>query len=158
VAAALILPSGTGGPTVVEAAQLSDLPATQERVPIDPANPAVLAEGVEGVPFPNLRPEFGWQPAGSRTDELDGRSTTTVFYEKDGNTLAYTIVGGDALDAPDGTVIRAEGTPVTVFQDGGRLVATWEREGNTCVLSGDGVEQAKLAELAGWTGKGALSF
>jgi hypothetical protein len=45
-----------------------------------------------------------------------------------------------------------------VFSADGRLVATWERDGNTCVLSGEGVDEAKLAELAGWKGKGAVAF
>jgi|SRR5215218_4091188 len=144
-----------GGPTVEEAAAFATAPPT---APAPAAQGAELDLSQDGLAFPAWVEKFGWEASGARTDELDGRSATTVFYTKDGKTLAYTIVGGDALDAPDGTVIEAEGTPVTVFEDGGRLVATWEREGNTCVLSGDGVDEAKLAELAGWTGKGALAF
>jgi hypothetical protein len=152
LAAVLVAP---GGPTVEDAAAFASNPPT---APAPPAEGAALDLTEGGVAFPAWTKTFGWEATGSRTDELDGRSTTTVFYEKDGKTLAYTIVGGDALDVPDGQVIDAEGTPVTVFDDGGRLVATWEREGQTCVLSGDGVEAAKLAELAGWSGKGALAF
>ena len=70
--------------------------------------PAVLAEEVEGVPFPNLRPEFGWRPAGARADELDGRDTRTVFYERRGERIGYTIVAGDAIDPPE------DSTPSTV--------------------------------------------
>jgi hypothetical protein len=144
-----------GGPTVEDAAAFATAPPT---APAPAAQGAELDLSQDGIAFPAWAEKFGWEATGSRTDELDGRSTTTVFYTKDGNTLAYTIVGGDALDAPDGTVIEAEGTPVTVFSDDGRLVATWERDGNTCVLSGAGVDEAKLAELAGWTGKGAVTF
>lgn len=144
-----------GGPTVEDAAAFATAPAT---APAPAADGALLDLTQDGIAFPAWTEKFGWEATGARTDELDGRSTTTVFYEKDGKTLAYTIVGGDALDVPDGTVVNAEGTPVTVFQDGGRLVATWERDGNTCVLSGEGVDQAKLAELAGWKGKGAVAF
>jgi hypothetical protein len=144
-----------GGPTVEDAAAFATAPPT---APAPAAEAAELDLSQDGLAFPAWTEKFGWEATGSRTDELDGRSTTTVFYEKDGKTLAYTIVGGDALDVPEGTVVEAEGTPVTVFSDDGRLVATWERDGNTCVLSGDGVDQAKLAELAGWTGKGALAF
>ena len=39
LAAVLVLPSGSGGPTIVEAAQLSVLPATQPSAPVDPAIP-----------------------------------------------------------------------------------------------------------------------
>jgi hypothetical protein len=141
-----------GGPTVEDAAAFATAPAT---APAPPAQGAELALQQDGIPFPAWTEKFGWEATGSRTDELDGRATTTVFYEKDGKTLAYTIVGGDALDVPDGDVIEVKGTPVTVFDDDGRLVATWERDGNTCVLSGDGVDAAKLAELAGWVPQGA---
>jgi hypothetical protein len=153
LAAVLVAPSGA--PTVEDAAAFAASPAT---APAPAAEGATLDLSQDGIAFPAWVEKFGWEATGSRTDELDGRSTTTVFYEKDGKRLAYTIVGGDALDVPDGTVINAENTPVTVFEDDGRLVATWERDGNTCVLSGEGVDEAKLAELAGWTGKGALAF
>jgi hypothetical protein len=152
---AVVLAAPGGAPTVEDAAAFATAPAT---APAPAAEGALLDLSQDGVAFPAWTEKFGWEATGSRTDELDGRSTTTVFYEKDGKTLAYTIVGGDALDVPDGTVIEAENTPVTVFEDDGRLVATWEREGQTCVLSGAGVDEAKLAELAGWTGKGALAF
>ena len=93
------------------------------------------------------------------TGEIDGREATTVYYEKEGKTLAYTIVSGDALDTPDDTTtIEVEGTPVEVFRADGTPAATWERDGHTCVLLGDGVEDAKLAELAGWRAKGGIPF
>ena len=82
-----------------------------------------------------------------------------MYYEKEGKTLAYTIVGGDALDTPDGKTVTVEGTPVELFRtDDGRPAATWERDGHTCVLAGAGVPDAKLAELAGWKGLGAVEF
>ena len=37
---------------------------------------------------------------GTRTDEIGGRKTRTVFYEKDGKRIAYTIVDGDPLSTP----------------------------------------------------------
>jgi hypothetical protein len=82
-----------------------------------------------------------------------------VYYEKDGETIAYTIVGGDALEGPERSVaVQAEGTPVRLFAVDGVPTATWEREGHTCVLTGAGVEPEILAELAGWKGKGAVAF
>ncbi len=144
-----------GGPTVEDAAAFATAPPT---APAPAAEGALLDLAQDGIAFPAWAEKLGWEATGARTDEIGGRSTTTVFYAKDGKTLAYTIVGGDALDAPDGTVVEAEGTPVTVFQAGARPVATWERHGSTCVLSGEGVDRAKLAELAGWTGQGAVAF
>ena len=47
---------------------------------------------------------------------------------------------------------------MTVFSNDGRLVATWERDGRTCVLAGAGVPDDKIAALAGWTGLGAVQF
>ena len=112
-----------GGATVEDAAALATAPAT---APAPAAAGALLDIQQDGIPFPAWVEKFGWEATGSRTDELDGRSTTTVFYEKDGKTLAYTIVGGDALDVPDGTgSLNAEGTP------GGRCRGTaagsWRR-------------------------------
>lgn len=157
--AALVLPSGTGGPTVVEAAQLAELPATQPGAAVNPANPAVLAEEVEGVPFPNLRPEFGWRPAGTRADELDGRDTRTVFYERRGERIGYTIVAGDAIDPPeDSTPSTVNEVDLSSLAEDGREIVTWLRGGRTCVLSGEGVSAAELRELAAWKGEGAVPF
>ena len=44
-----------------------------------------------------------------------------------------------------------------IFPAEGKLAATWEREGHTCILIGDGVPDAKLAELAGWQARAAPS-
>jgi anti-sigma factor RsiW len=157
--AVLVLPSGTGGPTVVEAAQLAELPATEQRVPVDPANPAVLTEDVEGIPFPNLRPEFGWRAAGARSDELEGRETRTVFYERRGQRIGYTILAGDAIDPPeDATPSVLSDVDLNSLDDDGREIVTWLRGGLTCVLSGEGVSPAELRELAAWKGEGTVPF
>ena len=145
-----------GAPTVEEAAAFASAPATG---PAPAANGPLLAVEQDGLPFPAWAEKFGWEATGTNTGEIEGREATTVYYEKDGNTLAYTIVGGDALDVPDGTTtIEAEGTAVHIFDADGRPAATWERDGNTCVLVGDGVPNEKLAELAGWQAKGEVPF
>jgi len=145
-----------GGPTVRDAAAFAVAPAA---APAPPADGALLELSQDGVAFPAWGEKFGWQATGSRTGELDGRPATTVYYERDGKTLAYTIVGGEALGAPDdSTALQAEGTPVAVFTADGRPAAAWERGGHTCVLVGEGVSGATLAELAGWKGKGAVAF
>ena len=66
-----------------------------------PAGSKVLKERVADVRFPNYFGKFGWKAVGTRTDEIKGRATRTVFYEKDGRRIAYTVVSGAALDEPD---------------------------------------------------------
>jgi anti-sigma factor RsiW len=143
---AVVLSVGPGGPTVAEAAQLADRP------PSEPAPPPVgdsdtrLALDVEGVAFPDLLRSFGWRPVGARRDKLDGRNTTTVFYEKDARRIAYVIVAGSALPRPSG----AEGTTrgdvlYQTLRVDGRPVVTWRRAGRTCVLIGTASPDELLA-------------
>jgi hypothetical protein len=144
-----------GGPDVetVVAAALRPPVATVMPVGVESR---VLREQVEGVPFPNYAGKFGRSATGQRTDEFDGRTTRTVFYEGD---VAYTIVGGQALDEPDGAqTATREGTRLRTFTDQGRTVVTWRRRGHTCVLSSRTVPQATLLELAAWRGQGAIPF
>jgi len=157
---AVVLAGPSGGPTLQEAAAFGAQPASGPAPESLPPQPKLLAADQDGVRFPEWGAKFGWTATGTRRGDVDGRDATTVYYEKEGKTLAYTIVGGDALDAPDDApTIDAEGTPVKVFRtDDGRPAATWERAGHTCVLAGAGVPNAKLAELAGWKGLGAVAF
>src|SRR5262245_4278209 len=96
-----LLPSSSGDPTVVEASRLTTRPAT-ESIAVAPSNPKLLAASVEGVPFPSWTKEFGWRQTGTRADRLDGRASRTVFYERNGRRIAYTIVSGDGIHAPAG--------------------------------------------------------
>jgi hypothetical protein len=159
-AAAVVLAvvfAGPSGPTLQDAAAFG---AQGPAGPPPAAEGKLLAAEQDGVVFPEWGAKFGWKTTGIRKGEVDGRDATTVYYEKQGKTLAYTIVGGDALDAPDDAkTVTAEGTPVKLFRtDDGRPAATWERADHTCVLAGAGVPDAKLAELAGWKGLGAVEF
>jgi hypothetical protein len=157
--AVLVLPSGTGGPTVVEAADLSGLPATQPSVPVDRANPKLLDAEVDGVPFPNLHAEFVWDQEGKRSDELDGRHTVTVFYERDGQRVGYTIVSGDPIDPPaDSRASTQNGVELHTAARDGQSIVTWLRGGRTCVISGKGVSAKDLREVAAWKGDGAVPF
>ena len=94
----LLLPGGAGGPSVVEASELGTLPPTQPAP--EPGRPKLLDTSAFGLPFPDWAEKFGWEPSGRRVDEIDGRRAVTVFYEKEGREIAYTIVSGDALPAP----------------------------------------------------------
>ena len=125
VALVLVLVIG-GGPAVDDVFALGARPATA---------PAAAGEQVDGLTFPQPK---GWRAVGARRDVLDGRETRTVFYEKAGQRIAYTIVARPAL---------ADGHRVLVA--GGRRAFSWPREGRTCVISG-AVDTAVLRKAAAW--------
>jgi hypothetical protein len=80
----------------------------------------------------------------------------TVFYEKQGQRIAYTIVSGKPLDVPSGAApSRRQGIDLHALALDGRQVVTWERLGYTCILSGD-LDRPTLLKLASWKGKGAV--
>jgi hypothetical protein len=159
VLAVFLIPAGGGDPGVDAAAELGTRPADAPAPAALAATPALLDAGVEGVAFPAWDDEFGWRATGQRADDLDGRDTRTVVYEKEGARVAYTIVSGDALDDPDGArELTRDGVELRQFTSDGRPVVTWLRDGHTCVLSGEGVDEDTLAKLAVWKGGGAVSF
>jgi hypothetical protein len=156
LAAVLVLPGGApGGPSVVEAAALGQRPAV-EPAP-RPATDKLLDRQAAGLPFPDWSQKFGWRATGARTDTLDGRRMTTVFYAKGAQRIAYTIARGAALDAPDGSDRVVEGTRVRLVRARQPAFVTWQRRGHTCVLSGT-ADPGTLRKLAGWKGKGAVEF
>jgi hypothetical protein len=157
--AVALSPGGGERPSVVAAAGLSDLPATTASVAVDPDNPKLLDVAADGVPFPNFEGEFGWRQAGDRGDELGGRRARTVFYERGGRRIGYTILAGAPIDPPPGSrTQRIDGVAFVSTDDGGQRIVTWLRDGHTCVLAGHAVSHAELVELASWTGKGSVPF
>ena len=152
----LVLSLGTGltvEDTLAAATKPSQAPAAT-----DPANGKLLREQVDGVRFPDFAAKFGWQAVGVRTDEIDGRSMRTVFYERDGEQIAYTIVEGEQLPWPEVEPAVRDGVKLRTFEANGRTVVTWLRDGRTCILSGEGVDGETLDELAAWKGQGAVGF
>ena len=146
-------------PTVDAAAALAQKSPTRPAPGPVPDTPQLLQEEVEDVSFPNYSAKFGWKPAGARDDDPSGRGATTVYYDKGGRSIAYTIVSGDALDPPaDAPATTRGGTEYRTFREGDRTVVTWERGGQTCVISGRGVKPAELLALADWRGQGAIRF
>ncbi len=128
-------------------------------VAVDPGQPALLQEEQDGVRFPNYEGKLGWSAEGTRTDEIEGRDTRTVFYRHEGRDVAYTIVSGEMLEWPeDAAKTVRDGVEMRTFKDGDRTVVTWRREGRTCVMSGEDVPTETLVELAAWKGQGAVSF
>jgi hypothetical protein len=160
LAVVLVLPGALSGSLSVQDAAAY---ATKQPTAAAPATlagtPQLLREDVGGVPFPNYAAKFGWKPVGARHDSGDSRDATTVYYEKNGRTLAYTIVSGDALSKPgDADLRRRSGAEYRVFRTGNRTAVTWERGGHTCILSAEHAGASELVALADWRGKGAIPF
>jgi hypothetical protein len=156
VALALVLATG-GGPTVPDAAAFASRDATAPPPPPYPGHPTLLHLETEEIPYPSWQRAFGWKAVGRRTDRLDGHEARTVFYVRGGERIAYTIVGGKALQKPDNAdrTVR-KGTELQTLKADGRLVVTWRREGHTCVLSG--ANRRELLRLAAWKGGGTVPY
>jgi hypothetical protein len=147
-------------PTAVEAHGLSARGPDGPAPPVQAQRPELLAAELDGVAFPRWEPEFGWRAYAGRSDELGGRETETVFYEHEGHSIAYTIVSGDPLEAPQGArhVERNGVELATARDDHGHDIVVFERGGKTCVLSGHVEHRSTLLELAAWQGGGRVGF
>jgi anti-sigma factor RsiW len=124
--AAIVLMVASGGPGVADVIDAALLPATADAAP---------REQIDGLTFPEYE---GWRATGVRTDEIAGRATRTVFYERDGMRIAYTIVERPAL--PGGEHKR-------LLTIDGRRAVQWNKAGHTCLISGH-VDDATLLDLA----------
>jgi hypothetical protein len=118
-----------------------------------------LAAAVDGVTFPYWSAHFGWRATGQRTDNVDGREITTVFYGNErGKRVGYAIVAGSTPPPVTGGVVsRRDGTPYRLLTVKGVAVVAWTREGHLCVISGRGVEGATLLRLASWNDERSVS-
>ncbi len=148
---ALALPGGPGGPSVSQAAALALKGAVQGAPAADPRDPnARLKLNVRAVYFPNWGWSFGWKVVGERRDSFYGRTAVTVYYRRGSQTVAYTILDLPALRQPSASVTRLSGVNFRTLHLSGRIVVTWRRNGQTCVLSGAGVSPRVLQTLASW--------
>ena len=156
---ALVLPAGTpAAPSLAQAASVGTLPPNQGPPP--PASPTLLAYTQDGVPFPRWGHQFGWVAVGARQSKVKGREASTVYYynPKTDRRTAYTILGGKALEPPNGAPHRTiKGTTFYLAPVNGKRVVTWDRAGHTCILQGT-APPPKLFELASWRGNGTLPF
>lgn len=141
--------TGSGGPSVVEAAQLAVKPPN-ELAPAASAGGSELTAAVQGVTFPDFARSFGWSSSGERHGRLGGRDATVVYYVKGGRGLAYAIVAGPALPRPpDARTTTLGGVQFQTISVDGRLAVTWRRAGHTCVLIG-AASRAEMLTLASW--------
>ncbi len=156
LAIALLLPGGSpGAPSLSEAASLATRGPAMAAPAADPDQPGKLETLIDGIYFPDWSPKFHWRASGQRTDTINGRRAVTVYYDWKGHRLAYTIVGSPALNTPTARVTTLRGVELHTLTMGGRLVVTWKRGNNTCVLSATGIPAAKLQKLAAWEGSAA---
>ena len=153
VALAFALPNGSGGPSVVQAANLSQLAPTGRAPEVSSVHDDLLTATESGVPYPNWQRSFKWQAVGVRTGTLAGRHVTTVYYQRRRSRIGYTIVSGAPLSGSSSwqTVNRA-GVVLHVHRSGSLTIVTWERGSHSCVLSGRHVRAASLMRLASWHG------
>jgi hypothetical protein len=156
LAVALLLAGRSGEPWVAQAIDFGGEPPEAGAPSADPDNPALLGQRGAGLPYPNLEPNFHWRASGVRSDELEGRRATTVFYEKDRRSVAYTITGGEPLAPPESRATVVNGIRFTTFRENGVSGVTWLRRGRTCILTSRTLDRRALLELAAWTGKGAV--
>lgn len=115
------------------------------------------------IPDPGPRDGFAdfaarahWEPSGAREDAIEGRTASTVFWDRAGRRVAYTAVSGDPVDAPPDTRRTGRrGVLLRSFDVGGRTVVTWDENGHTAVISAIGISRAALYNLAGGRTRGS---
>jgi hypothetical protein len=135
-------------PSALAAVRLGGRPATAPAP--DAGGPGLLRAAVDGVSFPRWT-KLGWKPTGAREDTIAGRETMTVFYEKEGKRVAYTIVGGKPLTVPaEARGARRGGKEYALLATPRGSAVTWLEDGQTCVLAGKDVSPAVLLKLASW--------
>ena len=152
VAIAVGLGGGGSAPTVsfsqaaASTLRAATLPAPGE----SQAHHAQLAVAVNGVPFPYWNERFGWRSTGSRTDRVDGRPVTTVFYaDSSGRRIGYAILAGTPVPRiAGGVIVWRGGVSYRLLTENGAAVVTWLREGHLCLVSGRCVSSATLLRLA----------
>ena len=121
IAAVVILVSGgSTAPTVPVAARFALASATLPAPAVDPNQAKNLALAAAGIPFPAWGPQAGWTANGARTDTVDGRKITTVFYTgRNGGRIGYAITNGAPLTGVHGETVTRDGVRFTLQHSGG---------------------------------------
>ena len=157
---ALALPGDIApGPTIVDVADLSRLPATEPAPARSRTRPQLLEASVGAIAYPYWAGRFGWRATGMRTDRLGDRQVTTVFYESGARRVGYSIVAGRRIAPPVATTDRiVDGMRLRSFLANGRPVVTFLRGELTCVVSGRYVDADTLFAMTAWRGGGQVRF
>jgi hypothetical protein len=155
---ALVLTGAPSGPTVADAARLAASPPTGPAPTRLDGSRSKLDIEMDGVVFPDLARAYGWKPVGVRRDEVNGRATTVVYYEKGGKRIGYAVLAGSAISQPSGAhTVNRRGIRFDSLEVDGHPTVTWQRLGHTCVLTG-AASPSELLRLAGWHGGGTLRY
>ena len=159
LALVLVLPGAvSGGPSVATAAALAEKPPTGP-APGMTATPQLLDESVDDVPFPNYAAKFGWNPAGSaRTTPRAATRRRSSTRRTASGSATRSSRATPSIRPTDARTVTIDGVDLRLFEQDGRNVVTWERDGHTCVLSGEHVSPYELLVLAAWRGKGSIPF
>jgi hypothetical protein len=149
---AVSLSGGSSTLSVRDASALTLKHATTGPPAESPENRRVLTAAVDGVAFPYWGERFGWRSTGARSDHVDGRDITTIFYaNRHGQRIGYSIVAGTAPAQMSGGVVSTrDGTPYRLLTVNSVAVVSWLRNGRLCVVAGRGVGGATLLRLASW--------
>lgn len=155
IAIAVGLDGGGGSPTLSlrQAAAPTLRAATLPAPPESGTDHAALTAAVDGVRFPYWGERFGWHSTGTRSDQIGGRSVTTVFYaDAAGRRIGYAILAGTpAPRISGGKVSWQGGVQYRLLTENGASAVVWQRDGHLCVVSGHGVPGATLLRLASWS-------
>jgi hypothetical protein len=145
VVVALVLAlGGAGAPSIAQAAALALRPPTAPApAPDSQAPQRLLSARVGDLHFPNWTAPQGWRSSGQRSDRIDGRDVTTVYYTNGSQTIAYSIVAAPAL-----TGLNTHGEAYATMRQHGRTVVVWQERNHTCVLSSVSVPTQGLWRLA----------
>jgi anti-sigma factor RsiW len=128
--------SGSGTPSISEAAQLALKSPTHVAPSADPRDRSLLQARFAGITFPDYR-KFRVSASGERADRLGDRDVRTVYYRLgDGASMSYSVVDGLPLPLPDSArLVVFEGVEMHTFRDRSLQVVTLVRRGRTCVLA-----------------------
>jgi hypothetical protein len=139
----LVLPGGTpGGPTVAQAAALG-------AQPIKWSPPATATTGrnltrayarFADVRFPSGLVGGRWTFETWRITSLDGRRILTVYYSRNGQSIAYSIAASPTL--------RGQKPGFSRFTVTGRVVVSWQESNHSCLLSSADTSGSTLLSLA----------
>lgn len=150
---AIIAKSGRSTlPTAEQVAAVWALPASGEPVSANPDRPAELDVSYHGIAYPNYQDHEGWHPVSARHDTIAGYPTVTVLYETGHRRSTYTVVPATGLSVPATAMrLRVGGLSLREFRSGDRWIVTFERNGNTCVLTAAAPRERRwLLKLAAW--------
>jgi hypothetical protein len=161
-AAALVISlGGSTNPSVLATVRVAASGPVLPAPAHDAGNPSLLRTRIEGLPFPDWNAKFQWRASGARTDEIEGRKATTVYYDNPlGARAAYTILGGKAIPPPDGArTVRVRGRAFYLLVRDRQRVVVWDRAGHTCVMAAPtSVPEQRMLDLAAWDNGGQVPF